>query len=354
MKRTCILLLLLMLVTYIREGYELIADNAPVTCALTGTLSDVADEVIAIPLETNTRCLLSHARQIKRDGNDLFLLSKRQLYHFDCSGKFINQITHCEQAYKNNLLVSDYVIDPVQKQLIVMDDEQNAHYYTYKGDFLGKINLSENRPWNSLIKLSYYNRHIYATANRLVQKEGSDNRQCLEQWLYQFDTAFNEVESHKLTTAQLGRFTLGRELAPEVAVANKRVYVQSPSLQPDQLLRDTLYLLGRNKLDITDDSYSILPLRISNRFLVSTYYNANAADKNYTFCFDRQENKAYNVQGGLEDDFYETGQIPELQAMDVHSNLYCYYKTGEEVKKAFPDRKENDNPVLFIVKLIHL
>lgn len=113
MKRTCILLLLLMLVTYIRERYELIADDAPVTCALTGTLSDVADEVIAIPLETNTRCLLSHARQIKRDGNDLFLLSKRQLYHFDCSGKFIYQITHCEQAYKNNLLVSDYVIDPV-------------------------------------------------------------------------------------------------------------------------------------------------------------------------------------------------------------------------------------------------
>ena len=351
MKRACICLLLILLVTYIKEGYELVTVDTIVKSSIMASLSDVAEEVTAIPLETTDSCKLSHVRLIKRDGDNLFLVNKRQLYHFSNSGKFINQITYCTLDHPNNILVADYVIDPVHKQLIVMDEEQNAHYYNYQGNFLGKINLSDNRPWNSLIKLTYYDHHIWATAERTVERKEYNNQKFLEQWLYKFDTIFNEVESRKLNSVDLGRFSLNRELCPEVAVANEKIYVQSPSLQPEELLQDTLYLISRNKLNITNEYSDILPLRIGSRFLVSTYYNPNAANMNYTYCFDLKKNYSYNVKGGLEDNFYGTGQIAELQAMDVHSNYYCYCKMGEEVEKAFPGRTENDNPVLFIVKL---
>lgn len=351
MKRTFSILLLILLVTYAKEGYELVTREAPVKCSVTGSLSDVADEVIAIPLETNTRCILSHAKLIKRDRDNLFLLSNGQLYHFNCSGKFINQITYSHPSYKNNILISDYVIDPVHQQLIVTDDRQNVHYYNYEREFLGKINLSENHLCRSLGKLAYYDNHIWATVDRTIPREEYNNQLCVEQWLYKFDTTFHAVEARKLAAAELGRLTIGHMLEPEVAVANRQVYVLAPSLQPDLLLHDTLYLISQNKLNITDDYSSILPLRIGSRFLVSTHYNPNAEDKCYTFCYDRREDHAYNVQGGLDDNFYGTGRIPELQAMDVYSNSYCYSKSSEEVKQSFPDRKAGDNPVIFIVKL---
>lgn len=351
MKRACTFLLLLILVTYIKEGYEQLTAEAPVSCALVGNLSDVAEEVIAIPLETNNHCLLQHAKQIKRDRNDIFLINKRQLYHFDCSGNFINQITFCAIEHENNILVSDYVIDPVRRQLIVMDEDQNAHYYTYDGKLLGKLDIQKNRSWTAINHISYYDNHLWVTAERVVKHAEQGNIQCLEQWLYKLDTTFNEVEARKLVPAELGRFALGHAFSPEIAVANNNVYVQSPSMQPDELLRDTLYLISQNKLDITDTYSSILPVRIGHRFLIANYHNPNSTGNNYTFCFDQEKRQAYNVKDGLDDNFYGTGKVADLQAMDVYSDSFCYYKTGKEAQAAFPDRKDTDNPVLFIVKM---
>ena len=348
MKRTCLFLLILILVVYLKEGYEKITAEAPTKCIESANLSDLAQNVTAIPLETTPHCIIRHARQVKKDRDHLFLVNQGKLYHFSTSGKFLNQITHSELEYKNNILVSEYVIDPIQKQLIVMDGEQNVHYYSYEGNFLGKINIMENRPWISIKKIAYHDQHIWATVDRVVPQKGE---KCLEQWLYKLDTIFNEVDAHKITPVDVGRFTLGREVSPEIAVVNEKVYAQSPSHQPEYLLQDTMYLLSQDKHQITGDYPFILPFRISGRFLISTYYNTNSKDKNYTFCYDLEKKQAYYIKEGLEDNFYETGQIQDLQAMDVYSNSFCFYKSGKDVLKAFPNRKESDNPVLFIVKL---
>lgn len=343
MKKTCICLLLLICAVYLKQGYEIMASGDPVNNFTSGSLSDIAEEVIAIPLETNNRCMLTHAKQIKRDKNELFLVCNRELYHFDCSGKFISQITQ-----NHHFLVADYVIDPVNKQLVVLDKDEKVHYYNYSGELLATKNPVARHPWNRLIKLAYHDQHIWATTENLTCRD--DNKVCLEKWLYKFDTDFREVEANKLTPANLGRLFIDGSFSPEPAVANNQVYVHAPSMQPDQLLQDTLFLINRNNLSYVNNQ-SILPLRISNRFLISTYYNANTADNNYIFCFDQREKHSYTMKGGFEDNFYQTGQVAELQSMDIYNTSYCYYKTGEEVKKAFPDRKEGDNPVLFIVKL---
>lgn len=350
MKRAFLLLVLLLCVAYLKESYELINDTKTIESSNKGVLSDIAQEVIAIPLETNNRCLLSHAKQIRRDGNHLFLLNKYQLYHFTCSGKFVNQITFLDSSHPNALKVTDYVVDPVNKQLIILDEEQNVHYYGYDGRLIAKIALPPHHPWQQLLKLSYYDRYIWATADQLT-KNSESSGSCLEQWLYKFDMAFRPIEARKLAPAELGRSQICYSFNPEMAVANRQVYVHAPSIDPDRLLQDTLYLISRNALTITENNASILPLRINKRFLISTYYNPVELQKSYTFCFDREENKSYTVREGFEDNFYHTGRIGELQAMDVSNSSYCYYKSGEEVRKAFPERKENDNPVLFIVKL---
>jgi len=53
----------------------------------------------------------------------------------------------------------------------------------------------------------------------------------------------------------------------------------------------------------------------------------------------------------LDDNFYKTGKILELQSIDLQSNTYCYYKSGKELAYSFPDLTNKDNPVLFIVKM---
>lgn len=346
MKKTCLLLLLLVGIIYINEGYKIISEDMPVKSTTEGSLSDVADEVIAIPLETTSDCRLKHATQIKRDRNELFLVSNGQLFHFDCSGKFLSRITS-----NKHFLVTDYVIDPLEKQLIVMDDRENVYYYDYDGTLLERKSLAGINPLKTPTRLMYHNRHIWMTAQSLSPSEEGTGKQCVNQWLYKFDTTFNLQDARKLTAADLGRFYLGACFSTELSVTNGNVYAYSPSTQPDELLADTLYLIRRNKLNIHEEYSSILPLCIAGRYLVSTYSDATDTDKNYTFCYDRREDYAYNVTGGFEDNFYHTGRVPDLKSLDIYNNSFCYCRSGEEVKKAFTDRTEEDNPVLFIVRM---
>ncbi|WP_195375204.1 MULTISPECIES: 6-bladed beta-propeller [Parabacteroides] len=346
MKKTCLLLLLLVSIIYIKEGYQLFCVDTPVKSTVKGSLSDIAEEVIAIPLETNSDCRLKYATQIKRDREDLFLVSNRQLYRFNCSGKFENQVT------SNTLFpVTDYVIDPLQKQLIVMDDKENVYYYDYEGVLLEQKSLAGINPLNTPTRMIYHDRHIWMTAQSLSPCKEKPGKQYIDRWLYKFDTTLHLQDARKLTAADLGRFYLGACFSPELSVSNGNVYAHTPSVQPEEILADTLYLISRNKLDIHEGYSSILPLCIAGRYLVSTYGDASEDEQNYTFCYDRREDYAYNVAGGFDDNFYQTGKVPDLQALDVYNNSFCYCRSGEELKRAFPDRTEEDNPVLFIVRM---
>lgn len=345
MKKTCLLLLLFVSLLYIKEGYYIFCDNIPEKSTDKGSLSDVAEEVIAIPLETNSNCRLNHATQIKRDREDLFLVSNCQLYRFDCSGKFRNQVT-----YNNSFQVADYVIDPVEKQLIVMDNNENVYYIDYNGVLLEKKSLAGINPLKSPTRMIYHNRHIWMTAQSLSPCKEEPGKQNVDQWLYKFDTMFQLQDARRLTAADLGRFYIGA-CSPTLSVAKGNVYAYSPSIQPEEILADTLYLISRNKLSIHEDYSSILPLCIAGRYLLSTYCEAGEEERNFTFCYDRHEEYAYNVAGGFEDNFYHTGKVPDLQALDVYNNSFCYCRSAEDLKASFPERTAEDNPVLFIVKM---
>ena len=55
--------------------------------------------------------------------------------------------------------------------------------------------------------------------------------------------------------------------------------------------------------------------------------------------------------GKYKADLKTTFTIPELQAMDLYNQSYCFCKSGQEIKKAFPEYANEKSPVLFIVKL---
>lgn len=346
MKKSCLLLLLLISMIYIKEGYLIFNDNIPVKSTDKGCLSDIAEEVIAIPLETNSSCRLTYATQIKRDRNDLFLVSNHQLYRFNSSGKFMNQVT-CNTRFP----VTDYVIDPLEKKLIVMDNNETIYSYDYEGVLLEKKSLTGINPLKSPLRMIYHNRHIWMTAQALSPCKEEPGKQNVNQWLYQFDTTLHLQEARKLTAADLGRFYIGACFSPQLSVANGNVYAHSSSMHPEAILADTLYLISRNQLNIHEEYASILPLCIAGRYLVSTYSSASDEKLNYTFCYDRYEDQSYNVAGGFDDNFYQTGRVPDLQALDVYNNSFCYCRSGEELKEAFPDRTKEDNPVLFIVRM---
>ena len=150
---------------------------------------------------------------------------------------------------------------------------------------------------------------------------------CLEQWLSRFETAFKSVEERKSEMTDLGRMDINYVLNPEPAVTDEGLYIQSAAPEPNYLPEDTLYLLSRNKLQIPEGFDEILPLRIGARFLISCEFNPGNPTDNYLFCHDKKKHRSYTLKTGLTDNFYNTGQVPDLQALRMNSQTFCVLRS---------------------------
>lgn len=328
MKRTFTLLFITMLFVYGYLGYQVFQGNQLPTCANEGSLSDIAETVTAIPLTGISSERLASIRDIRRDGGHIFLFSQKQLLHFTSIGQYVSEI-----GYGEPIEIKDYAIDPDRKQLIVLGSQGEILYYTYEGVRLAQTVIAQEKDWRAFGKLVYYNDCLWATVERIGPTA------AIEQWLYRFDRQLRVLERRRLHAADVGRPVIDYVSNPQISVADGKVYVQGSSAQPDYLLDDTLHLLRNHLLDISPNYAAILPLQIGSRFLL-------ASDMRHTFCFDRKKNKVYQVAGGLEDDFYQTGSVAALQPLDIHNRTYWYVHSGTSLRHAFPETE-----ILFFVKM---
>ena len=78
MKRTFTYLLLLVLLVCGKQAYNLLISNESIRSNPTGALSDIADEVIAIPLQDSGTHSIKEAKYIRQEGDNLFLSAMRR------------------------------------------------------------------------------------------------------------------------------------------------------------------------------------------------------------------------------------------------------------------------------------
>ena len=145
MKRTFTYLLLLVLLVCGKQAYNLLISNESIRSNPTGALSDIADEVIAIPLQDSGTHSIREAKYIRQEGDNLFLISNETLYRFNRKGEFICRITHPDDIW-----VAGYVVNPANQQLIVLGNTDDIFYYSFNGDLLTRKKLKCDLPENSI------------------------------------------------------------------------------------------------------------------------------------------------------------------------------------------------------------
>ena len=336
MKKGGLLLLAILFLTYGYEGYKIVQlymnDNVKVKTS--GLLSDITDDVISVPLKTPDSGVVRQIRRVQRDGNNIFLLSERRLFHFDISGRFINQPA-TETSNAEDVFIADYTLDTDNHLIIVIDSQRNISKYDYSGNLISKAVI--NQPWRRVTAFAHHNGFLWISA------EITDDSYLITHRLYQMDTDLNEISNQGFYSAEIGRDIAFNSLCiDELLVDEDGVYAYSSPVDMKHLLSDTLHILQyKNLLSAFGKRHhgeaGVYPVRKGQRYIMSTYHNT--VDNCYTFCYDKTNNKAYMLSEGFKDDFYNTGYIADLQPMDINNTSYCYIKS------------ETGNPVLFIVTL---
>ena len=117
------------------------------------SLSEIAEHVVAIPLETNERCRMGPVDAVKRAGSEFFMLSNRMLYRFDRTGRFLSRIASDRDGRCS--AIRDFAVDPQCRQVVAIDTCGHALFFTYDGTLVRRKALAE-KPWQSLLKIAYH------------------------------------------------------------------------------------------------------------------------------------------------------------------------------------------------------
>ena len=326
MKRTCTILLTILTIFCLKQGYDLFTDKNSIESPVSGNLSDIAEEVIAIPLETANGIRIQKARNIRQQGQDLFLISNDILYRFNRNGKFICRITN-----PHDIKVAGYVINPAQHQLIVLGNTNDIFYYSFGGKLLCKKKLKSDLSDHRMLSATMYKNHVWSVEEKVKQKDTLSNTPYVEHEVVQYDTSFHKIGSKKLVHANLDRPQYAPAcFSPQLSVEKEtdELYAYEASPSSEYLIRDSLYI--RKTRENKNSSYNnreitLFPVRFGKRIWISSYQSSKNDDHNYTFCYDTLQNKLWQVKGGLIDNFYQTGKIADLQTFDLYGNNYCFY-----------------------------
>ena len=92
------------MIVFLWQGYTLFAKEKPLQHHTEGHLSDIAEEVVKIPLEPAEGIRIKNARNIQQEGKSLFLISNNVLYRFHRNGKFI-----CRISDPQEIIVAGYL-----------------------------------------------------------------------------------------------------------------------------------------------------------------------------------------------------------------------------------------------------
>ena len=349
MKRGFVFLMLLFAAFIGWEGYEALIGGGRLESLTYGSLSDIAEEVKAIPLQAAGKQKLEHIRNVRTDGNDLFLVSGHILYHFDVSGKFLGQITDLAA-----ISVATYVIDQPNRRLIVLGNANSVHYYSYEGILTGQMYL-DGHALHSLEAVEMFGGYIWA-AGFNEWTDPVTRQEYAGKQLVKYDTSFRKLESYQLASADLpGKPVLPSFMGLGIGVDESTgwVYACASPLAPDYLLRDSLALVERKRTgspfaDRQAGVKSIYPMRFGKRFWIASSMEAGL--QSYIFCFDSDSSRSWLVES-LDDNFFRTGAVSRLQPVDVYNRSYYFCKSGETLKESFPGQTVSGNPVVFIVQL---
>lgn len=348
MKRTFILFFLFLTALYAKQGYDILTSDGTKTCLLSGYLSDIAEEVIAIPLQKSKEYNIRYAKQVRKEGDNLFLVCNETLYRFNRKGELINIVTDPEE-----IKVGGYIIDNRTQQLIVLGNEDDIHYYSFRGELLEKKKLKNNISGDHIYSMAMHNNNIWTTEECITHNPDT-NETCIEMLAVKYDTSFNKLETRKITSVETGRpqeLTNHYNSSFRVNKDSGIMYLYNPPLSAENLLIDTLYIMHHANSSYAYQQMTAYPTQMNSRFWLAACENNPDPLNNYLFCYDTHKNQSWQLTNGFTDDYYFTGNVTDLHALDIYNQNYYFCKSGAEVKDTFSQSAKENNLVVFIVKL---
>ena len=346
-------------------------------------ISDIASEVSYIPLETNANNLIKNIRKVVFTENFIFVSDEDGLYQFTASGKYIQQIGSKGRGPGEYLSIINYAVNESANVVLVVGE-----YSTITYDLEGNYIQTFIKPPGIIFEFFDQDRIVFYKKNN-VNSPINLIITSLDLKPIKFFYNFNPkpVTNYGLLGAPLYNFngyiyfkehwndTLFRlqdsVLVPHI-IFNEKDLLLDKSFELTETNNFSVFI---SQLDEVEDKLVTDRILEGERFVFISYIQGQNPrtqkyirvlfdkENSYTYCINKGEFKN-DIDGGI--DFYPKQIVDSrvlIQWLDVF-NLKAYTATVDfatsapkypskkkELEKLSSNLKDNDNPVLMLLKL---
>ena len=296
-------------------------------------LSEVAEEVEYVFLETNDSGLLAEIHRIEYNPPNFFIMDrfKKSILIFNETGKYVNKISALGQGPHEYTEI--YNFDVFDNTVYILDyDLKKIFIYDVSGKFINSFTVDE-RP--SFLKINSDSDILLASANRQVRLNDGfvfsqyDKNFSLKRKFHQMEHNGREVESvvhsfywqkDTLVYWEWNIFDTVYNILPEGKIEMR--FKIDPGKIPSSLIqsREKANLIEYNQFDIsrlveTDDYV----------FLFCVYHRTS-----YPLIYSKKENRIIGIERFLMNDI--DGGIPFWPILKLSDNKVCTTMSPDEIK----------------------
>jgi hypothetical protein len=327
-----------------------------------GKVSDFADSVSYIILETTDKCLLPEYSLVEYiDEQNIFVRGGHILYRFDRNGAFKNRIGRIGQGPGEHTYLYDAKVDYDNNLILMLIPGGKVYVYDFDGDFVRQINLSDytdHQMWymgnNTFAVIASSDENGFTTFLRLYDYDGELLQQhmlmtdkydfervlrtvpmlyetvdCLNIKFFYNDTIYRFLDESILASKVLntGKFLPCRELIENIH--------RRKDLDNNYLLIETI---------VDSERYMFIRSNWKNRRFGFVYDKMNE-----TFLHSGSLSTRFESEFGIENDMTGYGKFwPKMTTVrgeNIVVQLIYPHDAG------FTDMEEDDNPVVQVVHL---
>ncbi|MGM0408239.1 MAG: 6-bladed beta-propeller [Bacteroidota bacterium] len=326
-------------------------------------LSEIAEDVKCIPLEITDSCIIDKIIKVKTMEGQIYIADNAHVFQFNADGGFVKQIGRKGRGPGEHQLIFDFCLNRLNGTINLLTSK-------------GIIQFDEN---NNFIKsvpvkgfphtIETIDNLIYVNSEYVNVKSASGHRDI--SWLYKYNNNLELIDSINIANVSITKvFAIHQPLTFNFSLSSNDIFFYNPVFLIEPFIRDTLHRFsndsfepyfrfdfGEEKAEFIrqqriEDGFPYKKLNILNMYKASNYiFMEYDIDSKSYFGFYNQQNKFYyNTISGLDDDIYKTGKIIPRPLNDPEFQMY-FRKYAYEVQGIFNNVGENDNPIIFLVRL---
>ena len=309
-----ILTILLLTVGCKEQQQEFLSFTVDVSTDSSVLLSEIADQVDMIQLETNDDTFLNDIRQVELFDDYLLVKDVQpELFVFDRQGNFIRKIGKSGQGPGEYNNCTRFTLDYLNKR-ILLKTNVGIMVYDIQGNFLEKY------PPSVITDLFYNDNKFYSLEDIFYNEKDTYHQ---DTYFSIYNANYNRMDSMRLRSYESGvmrvTFATGSR---RIFLNNGDIYVHSPDLGLNNSTSDTLYILSDNrlktyasiKLTHTQDE-SIHYIYPSGRYMITTNNRltdvpgSSIKQHHISHCiYDQKTREMRYAKDGVIDDIYDSGR----------------------------------------------